>query len=406
MSANKVVFENKGIIDLRAVKTFGVSAKEKEDAIGFFGTGLKYAIAILLREGLKVDLYAGGEHHKFGVKPMTMRGVEFNAITMNGEELPYTTKLGQKWGLWQAFRELYCNCLDENGDTHLAGWGFTPNPEQTTFVVTGKEFVEEFHKKSDIVLSIDPDFRVLSGPIEIYNIPSKSIFYRGIRVYDLPARAMFTYNITERTELTEDRTLKSYYSAETMIERGLTRLRERGIIRKVITAEQGWYESGLNFMVASTWMDEISPEFFDVLEVEFKSNNDHLSRSARELQVKKMNSSAAKHYEPEELTEVEQQQLNRAKSIILKVWPNFGDFPIMVVKNLGQSTMALADMDAKVIVVSKRSFEMGTKYLIATLIEEYFHLKTGYYDQTRSLQTYLFDSLCSLIENHVIFEPM
>jgi hypothetical protein len=46
-----VVFENPGEIDAAAIRTFGVSVKEGENPIGFFGTGLKYAIAILLRTG-------------------------------------------------------------------------------------------------------------------------------------------------------------------------------------------------------------------------------------------------------------------------------------------------------------------------------------------------------------------
>jgi hypothetical protein len=36
-----------GLIDLEAVFTFGVHAKETENPIGYFGTGLKYAIVTL-----------------------------------------------------------------------------------------------------------------------------------------------------------------------------------------------------------------------------------------------------------------------------------------------------------------------------------------------------------------------
>ena len=36
-----VVFENQGLVDVRAIKTFGVSVKENENQMGFFGTGLK-----------------------------------------------------------------------------------------------------------------------------------------------------------------------------------------------------------------------------------------------------------------------------------------------------------------------------------------------------------------------------
>ena len=46
-----IIFTNQGEIDIRAVTTFGVSVKNDNSAIGMFGTGLKYAIAIILRHG-------------------------------------------------------------------------------------------------------------------------------------------------------------------------------------------------------------------------------------------------------------------------------------------------------------------------------------------------------------------
>ncbi len=54
-----VIFRNKGVIDPSSITTFGVSSKENPGAIGFFGTGLKYAIAILLREGCDITIHAG-----------------------------------------------------------------------------------------------------------------------------------------------------------------------------------------------------------------------------------------------------------------------------------------------------------------------------------------------------------
>lgn len=46
-----IIFRNAGTIDPKSITTFGVSSKENPGAIGFFGTGLKYALAILLRHG-------------------------------------------------------------------------------------------------------------------------------------------------------------------------------------------------------------------------------------------------------------------------------------------------------------------------------------------------------------------
>lgn len=107
-----IIFKNKGAIDVRAIKILGVSVK-KDNAIGFFGTGLKYAIAICLREGCPLSIWSGGEEYSFTTKKVAITGQDFDVVCMNGEELGFTTELGKTWKLWQAFRELYCNCTDE-----------------------------------------------------------------------------------------------------------------------------------------------------------------------------------------------------------------------------------------------------------------------------------------------------
>ncbi|HEX4610447.1 MAG TPA: hypothetical protein VH092_19815, partial [Urbifossiella sp.] len=43
-----LVFSNPGAIDINLVKLLGVSVKDSDNAIGFFGTGMKYALACTL----------------------------------------------------------------------------------------------------------------------------------------------------------------------------------------------------------------------------------------------------------------------------------------------------------------------------------------------------------------------
>src|ERR1700676_327969 len=104
-----VVFENPGEIDAAAIRTFGVSVKEGENPIGFFGTGLKYAIAVLLRTGHQVTVTAGLDRYEFGILSETVRGKEFGFVSMNGQRLGFTTELGKVWELWAAYREIACN---------------------------------------------------------------------------------------------------------------------------------------------------------------------------------------------------------------------------------------------------------------------------------------------------------
>lgn len=68
-----IYFSNRGLIDLDVIRTMGVNVKENDNPIGHFGTGLKFAIATLLRTGHKVDLYRGDEKISFGCVPKVIR---------------------------------------------------------------------------------------------------------------------------------------------------------------------------------------------------------------------------------------------------------------------------------------------------------------------------------------------
>lgn len=400
-----IVFENKGVIDLLAIRTFGVSAKEGENPIGFFGTGLKYALAILLREGCRVELIADGQSYSFTKRDFEMRGKTFSGIFMNDEQLPFTTELGKNWELWQAFREIYCNCIDESGEIYESN-KLPESTGKTVFRVFGDAFNKVYHEREKIILNIPDRLQIGSGEVEVYNVQSRSVFYRGIRVFDLPYQSLFTYNISKTTELTEDRTVKYPHSMLGTVALGIAALEDKNHIRAALTAPEGVLEHELDYSDLNYYSHKASEEFFEVLASEYKANNDKLNLSAKAVHIKRMNKAASKHYEPAELSPVEQLQLDRACGVIKRVWPDFADYPIMVVKNLGQETMAIADQNDKVMVVSKRTFAFGTKFLTSTLIEEFFHLKTGYGDHTRHLQTYLFDSICTIIENHVTQEPL
>src|SRR6185437_6468608 len=111
-----VVFENRGEIDPIAIRTFGVSVKESENPIGFFGTGLKYALAILLRTKHRITIQSGERVLHVGTREAVVRGERFDLITLDGEPLGFTTQVGKTWAVWMAYRELYCNARDEGGE--------------------------------------------------------------------------------------------------------------------------------------------------------------------------------------------------------------------------------------------------------------------------------------------------
>lgn len=202
-----IVFQNKGLIDLRGITTFGVCAKpETKNPIGYFGTGLKYAIAVLLREGQKVTLWHGTRKCKFRAKKQKIRGKAFNMVQMNGKDLPFTTELGKNWELWMAYRELAANAMDEP-ETVIEHEGIqNTRAGRTTFGVEG-DLIDKVHADRDeIFLSTKPTYKF--DTVELHDGPNVGgwVYYRGIRVYKLDKPAMYNYNILAETRLTEDRT--------------------------------------------------------------------------------------------------------------------------------------------------------------------------------------------------------
>lgn len=105
--------------------------------------------------------------------------------------------------MWQAFRELYSNMLDEGGS---AGRKIDPTHD-TVFEVRGAAFETCYDERRSIFVDGQPSF-VVDG-LEVYPEPSQYVFYRGVRAMRLNKPTLWTYNVTYKMALTEDRTLKS-----------------------------------------------------------------------------------------------------------------------------------------------------------------------------------------------------
>jgi len=398
-----VVFKNKGELDMRAVRTFGMSAKENDNPIGYFGTGLKYAIAIALRNNCEFQILSGRHSYKLHSAKVSLRGKSFDNVMMNSEELAFTTELGKNWDMWQAFREVYCNCIDEGGETFLVDK--IPRVEEgfTQIVVDGA-FVKHFHDRHEIVLPKMTVVASITNNVEMCDVPSKHIYYRSVRVGDLDKKGLFTYNFTNGVTLTEDRTL-NYQSYEIgMLKYTILGCKDKKIIRKALLAPADTLEMGLNY--SSTSPHHASDAFLDVMSELYEANEDGVNITALDFYVRATRKDNLKNLVSVELTQVEKLQLNRVKTVCADIFTKFRNYPILCVEDLGTTTMALADTDNRRIVLSKRCFERGTKYLLSTVIEEYMHLVTGYNDHTRELQTHLFDTICTLVENHVLKEPI
>lgn len=253
-----IIFKTKGLLDQKAVTTFGMNAKPKtETPFGFFGTGLKYAIAILVRHNIPVSFWIGNKEYVFYAKDIDFREKQFHQVMMKQrnsiigrwtyKELPFTTELGKHWQLWQAFRELYANTQDENGET-FSGIVSGGDPEYTYIVVDSQEFEDIFHERSKVFLPGGLRFKEGNQSIQIFEESSQYLYYRGVRVVDLKKPSLYTYNVLSKQELTEDRTFKYSWEVSRTIASYIVTSTDAKFISRIINADgDACYEGELDF---------------------------------------------------------------------------------------------------------------------------------------------------------------
>jgi len=277
-----VVFETESVnsFDLRAITMFGVNSKpNSRNPIGHFGTGLKYAIAVLVREHIPVRLCVGDAEYTFYTKMIDFREKSFAAVYMdrrkhwtslwNTTVLPFTTELGKGWELWQAFRELYANTLDEQGTCYeslQAPESVTCDSSRVKFIVGGDRFVNVYRIRDSI---FHPKALNISSPVlpgvQIIHEPSKYLYYRGMRVAKWSKEGLMTYNILKTQTLTEDRTIYSTLGAQWTIEQFIAcDCTDSRVIGTILHAPKTALES--NFLFNELFGRETSQVFKDIVQ--------------------------------------------------------------------------------------------------------------------------------------------
>jgi hypothetical protein len=268
-----VVFETPGLIDLRAFTIMGAHAKPNaSNPIGFFGTGLKYAIAVAVRLGDEPVVWVGRDKITFSKHAGKFRGTDLETIRMSvlkdGNkrathfELPFTTRYGARWEPWMAFRELESNTRDEKGSTWVADAdgpavaGIVEALARTeggkTFMVFSAPEIVEAARAIDAIFlprakregtlleAIDADDRPLEEDANF-------IFYRTMRAMKTDKPMLNTYNILESCRLTEDRTLAYNFEVRNVLARWVLTEATEEQVEAIVTADEEWWEHGLEF---------------------------------------------------------------------------------------------------------------------------------------------------------------
>lgn len=381
-----ISFQNPGEIDITAMTTFGVNIKESANPIGFFGTGFKYAVAIILRNGGRITVYQGKRKLTFGTKTKDVRGTLVNIVTLSGKELGWATHVGTNWKAWQAFRELHSNVLDEKGFT--SGEKLKPIEGFTTIQVDGwAEFEEAFRNMRTVFLQSKPDY--VSDCVEVHPGPSKSVFYRGIRVADLEKPSQFTYNILAPMTLTEDRTVKHMWDVNYYVGKTVVQCLKADVVEAVVTAPEQTFEHGLN--LDSTEPGETFLQTVGTLRKGAQAGM--VTHAAKTVHDKHRSDENLDEYMP--MTDDEKAMVEHAYRVLEGIGCHkVRAVPLVTVAFLGHGVFGKAHQGK--MYLSKRAFTAGLNNVVGTIFEEYHHVEHGFKDCDRDFQNYLMDMIARL----------
>jgi len=408
-----LIFHNPGEIDIRGAYIAGMSAKDDAGAIGYFGTGLKYAIAQVLANRGSITIWSGLSSHRFSARDLEFRGQEFSQIVMTTmvtgcmgdvldepveQLLGFTTGYGKRWSAWQIFRELYANAKDEFGDVayqQVDSMIAQPCEGTTLIIVEGwEELNEQYFSRNEIILPSDTHYDAENSTLKVANVDSKFIYYKGVRVASRNAGLL--WNFKSGVTLTEDRTVESgSYELSSLICQFVIHCDDEALIRKIITpAKMTFEESAMGWFSPPKRKDRCS-EAFAAVAADLYRSDPVKYREYEEL---------AMDYEPAlremhkvELTTLQTFMLEKAKRLVSKMGYAYEveHLPINV-ENIGGKT--LGRFRDGVITLSPLVFDQGTKQVVSTLYEECVHAKLGYSDCTYEMQTHLFNTIVGLFE--------
>lgn len=379
-----VHFANRGQLDLAVLRTMGVSVKETDSPIGFFGTGLKFAVATLLRTGHRVSIWVGGEERVLSARPQEIRGQTFQMVCLGDEVLAYTTDLGKNWEVWQAYRELASNARDEP-DCLITDAPVDPRSHDTCISVEG-EAIAAAHRDRATIFCEGRVVCAVPGLAEVREGRSRHVYYRGVRVHTLQQPAQYTYNLLRAVDLTEDRTMKYPFQSNTILGELVARhVEDREVLDAVIMSQSEDFERTFAF----EYVHEGSPAFME--RVAALAHNAGIHSGAHRLWVKSAPSTDV--YEDAILDDEDERMIAEAEELCLVIDPDYL-LEARYVVGLGSGVYGM--VRGSDVLISHSAVTMGVDFLAATLMEEYLHHQHKFADCTRELQNHIFQQLVRL----------
>lgn len=427
MQKKFIKIESQGMIDPQAFALLGASTKRNDDSkIGFFGSGLKYSIAYLLRNNIEFKVYSEYREITFTTKPTSFRDKDFNLIIVDGKETSMTTDMGIDWEAWFIVREIYCNAIDE-GESSIrivSEQECVPIENKTVFYIEVTDNFKELIANWELYFSEKrADLFAYDSTASYYTGGDNLIIYRkGVRcLLNKETNCIFNYDL-DWVQINESRVIKSDFDFRWNLSMQLKSVTDKRIINRILDniidtweydlfwnsatmkySNQWLYCIDNRILVpyenAGFWADEISisPSMYLILPSKMV---DGLKERFEEVKVIGKNDECASSEMKvvEKLNERQQSLFNDAKEFLKEAGYAI-ESEIVIVRFAKLDRLGLA-LNNK-IYLSEKLFNMGRKEIVSAIIEEQEHINTGFQDETRAFQNHFIMKYITEIENRI-----
>lgn len=409
-----------GLIDPMAFSLIGASTKRGDESkIGYFGSGLKYAIASLLRNNIGFRVFAGKKELVFTTKQADFREQEFQVICVNGKETSLTTQMGGKdWdNSFAPIREIYSNALDEDQNASISECDIMATKEGfTCFFIQMNENVYHFfqHRGEYFCNQVEP----LSTGYHANILPGSPdgvrLFRKGILCFfDHRKKSLFYYD-SNNFGINESRVLSSEWDGRYNIVKAWAQCKDASLIEKLIAglsgANTGFYEHDLDWgyaIFSEAWKDACKDKKFLSIEHSDMFNDEEkkgamampfallkqLKGTYKEVYIVGMSGDNETIYTEVNHPDVVIKEKAEEAMAILKATNYLNRLdPKTEVEfvNFGDSHTLAQAKNGKILL----SVKLDTKTpeeIAKIIIEENEHNITGFNDKSREFQDHLFD---------------
>lgn len=405
-----IKIQNSGEIDINALLLLGATTKRGDSSkIGYFGSGLKYAIAVMLKNGIDFKIFSGMKEIKVTTVKRKFREKSFDVIKVNNHITSLTTDMGPDWEPWFAIREIYCNALDEG--EHVLGLANAPHGEKdkTTIYVQFdhrlRGLFDEWDKyfcdkRQDIEMEIkSPHMKMFRGGDDLI------VYRRGVRCHFENLPCLFHYDLSW-VDINESRVLVNPYMLKYSLPRLLATSATKPVIKKILNSWHKKYEGEFEWdnahLFSDDWLEVIADRKIIVHDVsgyfedEMTDGNflilpKKLAEALKAYFGKRVRIYGGKSDKTAdsirlEMTPQQKLDIDDAKQFLKKAGIDVV-YPISIYQ-FDEKTIRGQAIDNS-IRLSPKAFEDGRRRLIEILLEEYAHLESGACDKTRTFQDFL-----------------